>query len=135
MIALVFFVIFFLRLEIDKKKLFLFISVITGLALQAKIAFASATKVRSGIITSSFSFIPNAFNDKCNAAVPFETATAYFDFVYLEKSLSNLSNCGPSVSIFCPSALSTIFLSSFEIHGSYAGYFIAESPKKSFFIF
>ena len=54
-------------------------SAITGLALQAKIALASATKVRSGIITSSFSLIPNAFNDKCNAAVQFDTAIAYFD--------------------------------------------------------
>ena len=35
-------------------------SAITGLALQAKIALASATKVRSGMITSSCSLIPNA---------------------------------------------------------------------------
>ena len=74
-------------------------SAITGLALQAKIALASATKVRSGIITSSRSLIPNAFNDKCNAAVQFDTATAYFDLVYLQKFVSNFSNCGPSVNI------------------------------------
>ena len=67
-------------------------SAITGLALQAKIALASATKVRSGMITSSCSLIPNAFNDKCKAAVQFDTATAYFDLVYLQKSASNFSN-------------------------------------------
>ena len=77
----------------------MFISTITGLALEAKIALASATKVKSGIITSSCSLIPNAFNDKCSAAVPFDTAIAYFDLVYLQKDLSNFSNCGPSVNI------------------------------------
>ena len=87
-----FLVIFFFRLGIDKKKLFLLISTIVGLALQDKIAFASATKVRSGIITSSFSLIPIAFSDKCRAAVQFETAIAYFDFVYLQKLLSNSAN-------------------------------------------
>ena len=45
---------FFLIFEIDKKKFSLLISAITGLALHAKIAFASATNVKSGIITSSF---------------------------------------------------------------------------------
>ena len=67
-------------------------STITGFALHARIAFASATKVRSGIITSSFSLIPIAFNDKCNAAVQLVTAIAYFDFVYLQKADSNFSN-------------------------------------------
>ena len=74
--ALVFFVMLFLMLETDRKKLSLFISTMTGLALQAKIALASATKVRSGIIISSFSLIPSAFNDKCSAAVPVAHATA-----------------------------------------------------------
>ena len=74
-------------------------STITGLALQAKIALTSATKVRSGTITSSRSLIPNAFNDKCNAAVQFDTAMAYFDLVYLQKSASNFYNCGPNVNI------------------------------------
>ena len=66
-------------------------SVTIGLALHAKIAFASATNVKSGIITSSSFLIPNTFNDKCNAAVQFETATAYFAFVYLQKLVSNFS--------------------------------------------
>ena len=72
----------------------MFISAITGFALQASIAFASATKVRSGIITSSFSLIPNAFSERCNAAVQLETATAYLDFEYLPKSASNVNNIG-----------------------------------------
>ena len=57
-------------------------STMIGLALHAKIALASATKVRSGIITSSFSLIPNAFSDKCKAAVQLDTAIAYFALVY-----------------------------------------------------
>ena len=68
------------------------ISAITGLALHAKIAFASATNVKSGIITSSFFLIPYAISDKCKAAVQFDTAIAYFALEYLEKSLSNFSN-------------------------------------------
>ena len=76
----------------NKKKFSLLMSVTIGLALHAKTAFASATNVKSGIITSSSFLIPNAFNDKCNAAVQFETATAYFAFVYLQKSVSNFSN-------------------------------------------
>ena len=72
--------------DIDKKKFSLLISVITGLALHAKIAFASATNVKSGIMTSSFFLIPNAISDKCKAAVQLDTAIAYFEFEYLQKS-------------------------------------------------
>ena len=121
-------------MEWKKKKFSLLISATTGFALQASIAFASATKVRSGIMTSSFSLIPNAFSDKCNPAVQFDTATAYFAFEYLQKSFSNFSNCGPSVNILCLRVLLIIFSSSSEIHGSYAGNLIFESLKKSFFI-
>ena len=75
----------------DKKKFSLLISATTGFALQASTAFASATNVKSGIITSSSFPIPNANNDKWSAAVQFDTATAYFAFEYLQKFSSNFS--------------------------------------------
>ena len=59
---------------------------ITGFALDAITAFASATNVKSGIITSSLLPIPNAINERCNAAVQFDTAIAYFALEYLQKS-------------------------------------------------
>ena len=64
--------------EIDKKKFSLLISVITGFALDAITAFASATNVKSGTITSSLAAIPSAFNPTYYAVVPLVTAMAYF---------------------------------------------------------
>src|SRR3989344_6280287 len=54
------------------------ISTRTGMAPVYNTALAVATKVRSGIITSSPFFIPKDANAKCKPVVPLETANAYF---------------------------------------------------------
>ena len=66
-------------------------SIKTGLAPVYATAFAVAINVNDGIRTSSPVPIPNATKAKCNATVPFETASAYLHPQYSENCFSNIS--------------------------------------------
>ena len=77
MIALVFLVIFFTIDSGSIVKSSFKISTKTGFAPVDAIAFALATNVKDGTITSSPFLISNAYSAACNAAVPEFTAIAY----------------------------------------------------------
>ena len=73
-------------------------SAITGVALVNITAFAVATKVMSGTITSSPFPIPIAFNESWSAAVALDTPIAYLDPVNFANLFSKFFRFGPSVS-------------------------------------
>ena len=104
----------------------------TGLAPASNTALAVATKVRSGIIISSFFFKLSEFNAKCRAAVPLETPIAYFAPVNFEKSFSNWRNFGPSVSNDEFKAFITTVLSRLVILGTKNGTLTEKSSNASF---
>jgi len=65
------------------------ISTKTGLAFCTTITLDVAAKVNGVVITSSPFLIPNASNERCNAAVPELTVTAFSIPKYFENSYSN----------------------------------------------
>ena len=104
----------------------------TGFAPVCNTAFAVATKVRFGTITSSFLPIPNAFKERNNAEVALETPIENFDLTNFEKAFSNSINFGPSVSNFSFRALEIIFLSEEDNDGINNGTRIFGLLKESF---
>ena len=86
-----------------------------------KTAFAVATKVSSGIITSSPFLSFNAFKDKNNAYVALDTHIANFAPVNFANNLSNSRNFGPSVSNGLSNELIITFLSFAVILGTKKG--------------
>jgi len=64
---------------------------------QYRTQLAEAAKVIGEVITLLPSLTPKAKVQRCNAAVPFATATAYLLPVYSAKALSNAAMRGPCV--------------------------------------
>ena len=71
------------------------ISTVTTFAFIYFTALAVATKVKSGIITSSSFVIPKDTKVKCRAVVPFDVATAYL-------VSQNFANFSSNISIYFP---------------------------------
>ena len=71
-------------------------SIRIGLAFCLITANAFEIIVKFGINISSFFLIPKAFTAISKAAVPLETATEYFLFIFFENLFSNDFTSGPS---------------------------------------
>ena len=68
----------------------------TGTAPTYAMALAVAANVNVEVSTSSPGPMPRAASDRCSAAVPLESATAYGTAAVAATSRSNSSTCGPS---------------------------------------
>ena len=97
------------------------ISAKIGVAPVNNTAFAVATNVISGIITSSSFPIFNDFSDNCKAAVALETPIAYLEPVRSRKEFSNFLNVGPPVNKLDSRAVITAFLSELSMLGTTKG--------------
>src|SRR5690606_33459946 len=87
----------------------------TGTAPAWTITLADEAKVKDGTITSSPTFISNAFKARNKAEVQLFTATAYFAFTYFSNSCSKLSVSCPIVSQPLFSTFVTAAISSMPI--------------------
>src|SRR3972149_9320961 len=100
-----------------------------GFALQYNAQFAEATKVFGEVHNRSSLPSPAARHAIWSAAVPLETATAYFAPQYLATADSNCSIKGPCVSQSLFKILTTFLISVLVTHClPYRIYFIRNLP-------